>query len=258
MMPRLLLREAGEAFGPGSSPIDLELSEGQSRYLGRVLRLQTGSVVQVFDGEGRRFQARLIRLEAKRGTLRIETEDPPRPSGRLSVTLGQCLSSADKMDWTIEKAVELGARRLVPLFSERSPIRFDRERGLRKSEHWQAIIEAACMQCGEDRLPELLSPRSLGEWLAETPRAGFRLVLSPDADVSLPSLVATTFRAAAPEATLSITLLIGPESGLSESEIQQSVRAGFIPARLGPRVLRTETAGPAALSAVMALTGEFG
>lgn len=256
MVPRLLVRDAGKAFGPDASPVDLALNEGQSRYLGRVLRLPVGAPIEIFDGEGRRFRARLIHLEAKRGVLRIETECPTRPLDRLSVTLGQCLSSADKMDWTIEKAVELGARRLVPLFSERSPIRFDRERGLRKSEHWQAIIEAACMQCGEDRLPELCLPRSLSEWLAE-PHQGVRLTLSPDAEDSLPTVIIATLKTPPPAAPLSITLLIGPESGLSEAEIRQSARAGFVPVRMGSRILRTETAGPAALSALQALTGGF-
>lgn len=258
MVPRLLIRQALEASGaPSRLGAGIELDEGPSRYLKRVLRLEVGAPVQVFDGQGHRYLARIAQIDAKRCTITLESTLPSSPRSSLSVTLAQCLSSADKMDWTIEKAVELGVRRIVPLFSERSPVRFDAERGRRKLEHWQAVVEAACMQCGEDHLPELLEPRPLVDWLQEQQPSKLRLTLSPDATLSLPAAIAQAQISWSPQSVPQIDLLVGPESGLSDAEIDRSIRNGFQPVRLGPRVLRTETAGLAALAALMALAGDF-
>ena len=168
------------------------------------------------------------------------------------------------MDWTVEKAVELGVSRIVPLFSDRSLIRLDAQRALRKHEHWQAIVEAACRQCGQDRLPDLRKPQSLAAWLAESrPEAELRLILAPTSPASLVQTVRTALEIPAVsvgealQTALAISLLVGPESGFSGDEMQAAIQAGWRPVQLGPRVLRTETAGLAALAALAALAGDF-
>lgn len=174
------------------------------------------------------------------------------PESPAAIHLGQCLSSADKMDWTIEKAVELGAKSISPIFSQRSLVRLDQARARRKREHWQAIAEAACMQSGRDTLPLIGEPLSLEAWLARV-NEPIRLALDPRASMTLSawrSTLADTDREA-------ICLLIGPESGLADTELKAAQAAGFAPISLGPRVLRTETAGLAALSALQALSGDL-
>jgi 16S rRNA (uracil1498-N3)-methyltransferase len=256
MLPRLLIRDAGSLLtGTATEPIRLE--PAQARYLAKVLRLQVGDPLQVFDGRGGRYGACVARIEAGECLIRLEQALPSVPPGRLFLTLAQCLSSADKMDWTIEKAVELGASSIVPLFSERSLIRLDRERGLRKLEHWQAIVEAACMQSGQDRLPDLSAPMTITQWLERATPEGIRLVLSPSAVSTLVEAIERSRPEGTDAGRQSITLVVGPESGLSHSELDQFTRSGFEPVRMGPRVLRTETAGLAALAAIGALAGDF-
>lgn len=252
MLPRLLVQDASDHLAEL-----IRLGPAQARYLSRVLRLKAGDSLQVFDGRGGRYQARVAESGAGECLIQIEQSLPAHASGRLSLTLAQCLSSADKMDWTIEKAVELGVSSIVPLFSERSLIRLDRERGLRKLQHWQAIVEAACMQSGQDRLPELCAPITITQWLERSAPEGLRLVLSPLADTTLVQAVDAAGLLAESPTRPSLTLVVGPESGLSQSEIQQLVQAGFEAVRMGPRVLRTETAGLAALAAIAALAGDF-
>lgn len=257
MLPRLLipLDDALRAGIQTREPI--QVGREQARYLSRVLRLSAGDPVQVFDGQGGRYQARIAQIDAGTCQLRVEQVMPRSPASRLSLTLAQCLSSADKMDWTIEKAVELGVSSIVPLFSERSLIRLDADRGQRKLQHWQAIVEAACMQSGQDRLPTLYAPRTIAQWLATEPPAGLRLALSPSAETTLVRAVEDAGLDAAGTHAQAITLLVGPESGLTETELERLIDAGFEAVRLGPRVLRTETAGLAALSAIGALAGDF-
>jgi len=257
MLPRLLIpREAGLRAGVETGE-PLQVGREQSRYLSRVLRLSAGDPVQVFDGQGGRYQARIAQTDAGTCLLRIEQVLPRAETGRLSLTLAQCLSSADKMDWTIEKAVELGVSSIVPLFSERSLIRLDADRGQRKLQHWQAIVEAACMQSGQDRLPSLFAPVTITKWLATESAGGLRLALSPFAETTLVQAV-EGFRLDSTRATESaITLLVGPESGLAPAELEQLIHAGFVAVKLGPRVLRTETAGLAGLAAIAAIAGDF-
>lgn len=265
MTPRLLIRDARQASGGEGAETLLRLSRDQAHYLTRVLRLAEGSVLEVFDGSGGRYRAQIASTGGDGCRIRILDPLTPSTPPTRPVTLAQCLSSADKMDWTIEKAVELGVRRIVPLFSGRSPVRFDASRAARKREHWQAIIEAACMQCGEDRLPELLEPSGFAQWVGDGPaRGGLRLVLSPTATTTLVDCLAAPVAGDAPAAisqTLhdpqAIELLVGPESGLSETELLLAIGAGWQPVRLGPRVLRTETAGLAALAAIAAVAGDF-
>jgi 16S rRNA (uracil1498-N3)-methyltransferase len=155
------------------------------------------------------------------------------------------------MDWTIEKAVELGATTITPLFSNRSQVRLDEDRARRKLEHWRAVAEAACMQSGRDVLPDVAEPSPIARWI-EQAADSLRLVLDPQAATSLSACV----RANTPGRT-PICLLAGPESGLDGEELAAARSAGFQAVSLGPRVLRTETAGLAAIAALQALAGDF-
>lgn len=228
----------------------MALDDRQIHYLSRVLRLHAGDALDVFDGRGRRWHAILTAsdggLELTLGALCVHCTESP-----VAIHLGQCLSSAERMDWTIEKAVELGAIRISPLASGRSQIKLDANRAARKLVHWQAIAEAACMQSGRDVLPEIDPVQPLTTWIGSSGPA-LRLVLDPRAECSVTAAIKE--RHGDPTA---IRLLVGPESGLSPAEIDAALAAGFQAVRIGPRTLRTETAGLAALSAIQALAGDF-
>ena len=181
--------------------------------------------------------------------VRIDQHHPVDRESRLDVTLAQCVSKGDRMDYTIQKAVELGVSRIAPLLSERSVVKLDAERWDKKLEHWQGVIASACEQSGRVRLPTLLPVQKLGAWLAEptTESTMLKLTLAPTASAALRDLPSPA----------AACLLIGPEGGLSDGEIAHSAQAGFVGLRLGPRVLRTETAGVAALAAMQALWGDL-
>jgi 16S rRNA (uracil1498-N3)-methyltransferase len=179
----------------------------------------------------------------------IERESP------LQVTLLQALARGEKMDWVLQKATELGVARIVPVATERSVVQLDGERAGRRLEHWQGIVAAACEQCGRNRLPEVLSPRSLEaacELVATSP-ASVRLVLAPGATASL-AAAASAAEAGGSE----VALLIGPEGGLSDGELRLAAQVGFVAVAMGPRVLRTETASIAALGVLQLVAGDFG
>ncbi|MFO1196276.1 MAG: 16S rRNA (uracil(1498)-N(3))-methyltransferase [Burkholderiaceae bacterium] len=226
----------------------VELAPDASHQLARVLRLRAGEPVQLFDGQGRRFAARVLDADARRCRLRVDGVEAGLPDGPLRITLAQCLSSAEKMDWTIEKAVELGVHAIVPLASARSVVRLDPDRARRRAEHWARLVAAACAQCGRDRLPVVHEPLALAAWLA-SPRAGARrFVLSPGTGTRIGAL---------PSPGDDVELLVGPESGLSDEELAQALAAGCGALSLGPRVLRTETAGLAAVAALQARFGDL-
>jgi 16S rRNA (uracil1498-N3)-methyltransferase len=177
--------------------------------------------------------------------LNVERESP------LNVTLLQGIARGDKMDTIVQKATQLGVTRITPLLLQRSNVRLDAEVSKRKQAHWQGVLESACEQCGRNRLPLLTPPTSLQSALAEL-TDGLKLLLAPrDDSPSLSSLVGSRDLGAP------IYLLVGPEGGLAPNEIEAAVAAGFVECRLGPRILRTETAALAALAALQALAGDY-
>lgn len=246
MRPRVLIVEADRL---GDEPVRLDAA--RSHHLVRVLRLRAGASLECFDGRGGRFDARLEQADPRGCTVRIGARVASNTESALRVTLLQCVSGNERMDWTIEKAVELGVAAIRPLLSVRSPQRLDAERAQRRREHWQRLIEAACMQCGRDLLPELHEAQPLEHWLAdsERPPGGVSLALIPGGGLRLRDL--------AFEPAGAVELLVGPESGLVEHEVKKTLAAGFRAVRLGPRTLRTETAGLAALAVLQALAGDF-
>lgn len=237
-----------DKLGNGS---EVRLHPDAAHHAVRVLRLAVGEPVVLFDGLGGEFEARITRID--RGDVSVKTGahlDVERESP-LHIRLVQGLSSGDRMDITLQKAVELGVAAIQPVATERSVVKLKDERAQRRVEHWQNLVISACEQCGRNRVPEVLPLMSLPDWLAQldmpAPDDEARLLLSPAATVPLKALSPVP----------RMTLLIGPEGGLSPAETQLAQSRGFKPVRLGPRILRTETAALATLSAIQAIWGDF-
>ncbi len=226
--------------------LELTLDEGASRHLLRVLRLRAGAPLAVFDGEGREHEAVLVDIVGRRARVVLGAPRPAATESPLEIILAQGVSRGERMDYALQKAVELGVSRIVPLFTTRCNVRLAGERLARRLTHWQGVVIHACEQCGRSRLPRLDAPTPLTAW---TPPAGLRLVLAPGAEAGPAGL-------APPGGP--VVLAIGPEGGLSGDEVQHLVRQGFHPLRLGPRILRTETAAVAALAALQTLWGDLG
>lgn len=239
--PRFYCREA---LSPGAH---VELPEPVARHAVRVLRLPPGAPMVLFDGRGGEYPAHIERIERDRVYAELaEWRDIERES-RLNITLVQALQAGDKMDFTIQKAVELGVRDIVPVESRRSVLRLAGERAGKRVAHWQGVVASACEQCGRNQVPLVASLEKLENWLARPSNGCLRLMLAPDADQTVASI---------PPAG-AIQLLIGSEGGLDPQEVIAATQAGFRAVRMGPRILRTETAGLAALAALQALWGDF-
>lgn len=230
--------------GPLRAGALLELPERAAHHAQRVLRLRAGDPVTLFDGRGGEWEATLARgATAAVGAWRdIERE------ARLQVTLVQGASAGERMDLTVQKATELGVAVIQPVLARKSVVRIAGARADARVEHWRRVAIAACEQCGRNRIPEVLGVVSLAEY-CRSPSGTLRLLLAPDAH--------TPLSAAAGRGSGPITLAVGPESGFDAGEEALLARAGFVAVRLGARVLRTETAAPAALAALAALAGEF-
>lgn len=220
------------------------LPEASAHYISRVLRLSAGAAVQLFDGSGNEYRGELAEVGKKQVNVELREQLRGLPEPVLRVHLGQGLSRGERMDWAIQKATELGATEITPIVSERCEVRLKDERADKRLAHWRQIAISACEQCGRSVIPIIHPPTPLHEWLAI--EAELKLVLHP---------VAEPLSAHQPPATLAF--LIGSEGGLTDAEIEQARLSGFRPARLGPRVLRTETAPVVALSVAQQLWGDF-
>ncbi len=227
--------------------VDLPVQAGE--HIARVLRLDRGHPLRLFDGRGNEYAAEIASLAKRAVTARVlaQAEFADRESP-LRITLGQGIARGDKMDWILQKATELGVTRIVPLVTDRTEVKLDADRAERRLAHWQAVLASACEQCGRNRLPRIDEPVKLAHWAAALGEdAGLRLALDPDGDASARDL--------APGAQ--VTLAVGPEGGLSDHDLAALAQAGFRGLRLGPRILRTETAGLAALAALQVLHGDL-
>jgi 16S rRNA (uracil1498-N3)-methyltransferase len=233
---------------PLAAGTTIDLPPGAAHHVLRVLRLQVGAALTLFDGEGGEYRAELAQASTRAVAVRvIEHRDTERESP-LTLTLVQGLAAADRMDYAVQKAVELGAAAIAPVIATRSVARLEGERAARRVEHWRQIVIAACEQSGRNRLPTVHPPCVLGAWLGAPSQAGLRVLLLPDASDSLADLT----RPAG-----SVELLVGPEGGFTAEEAATARAAGFQPVRLGARILRTETAGVAMLAALQALWGDW-
>lgn len=240
-LPRFYCREA---LAPGAH---IDLPEPVARHAVRVLRLPPGAAMVLFDGRGGEYEAHIQRIERERVVAELGAWRDVERESRLSVTLVQAVQAGDKMDFTIQKAVELGIKDIVPVDSRRSVIRLSGERAGKRVAHWQGVAAAACEQCGRNQVPNVAPLEKLENWLVKPAHEGLRLMLMPDAENTLASLPPVE----------NVQLLIGAEGGLDPQEVIAARQAGFQAVRLGPRVLRTETAGLAALAAMQALWGDF-
>jgi 16S rRNA (uracil1498-N3)-methyltransferase len=261
-MPRFHLATPLQALAPGAA---IDLPDDIVRHV-HVLRLEPGDTITLFDGTGGEYLARLDDIAKRHATATLGEHDPREAETPYSVTLAQGIAGGDKMDWLIEKAVELGVQRVVPLATARSVVRLSGERAQRRAEHWRAITRAACEQCGRNRVPEIVEPTGFDAWIggaasrvpdtskasapgeatgaaeSSSSQAPIRLMLSPRAEGGLDLLPER-----APKAPVEI--LIGPEGGLSPEEENDALAAGYRPILLGSRILRTETAALAMLAA---------
>lgn len=231
---------------------EIELPRAAAEHLLRVLRLDTGAAITLFDGRGGAYRATLIRAQRGVARARIEAFDPTESESPLAVTLLQALSRAEKMDWVLQKATELGVAAIRPVLAERSVMRLDADRIERRHAHWLGVLRSACEQCGRNRVPVLLAPAPLeaacAEWATREP--GTRSVL-------LDAAAPRSLMSAAGGVTERVALLVGPEGGLTDAEMAAARGHGFVAANLGPRVLRTETAAIAGLAALQAWAGDF-
>jgi 16S rRNA (uracil1498-N3)-methyltransferase len=224
------------------------LEEAPSRHLAKVLRMTPGRELILFNGQGGEFTATLTELGKKTVEATLDAFTAEDRESPLDLELAIGLSRGDRMDWVIQKATELGATRITPLFTERTEVKLKGDRLEKKWEHWRQVIISACEQCQRNRLPTLAQPQALADWLAAERTAGTRrFVLHHRDSKGLP----------AQEALTHVSLLVGPEGGLSEEEIEQARAFGCEPLTLGPRVMRTETAPVAAISLAQYLWGDW-
>jgi 16S rRNA (uracil1498-N3)-methyltransferase len=236
-------------FHPGSLQPhgELELSESAANHVARVLRMREQSPLVIFNGEGGEYPARISLIEKRHVVVLIGEHVMSDVESPLKITLAQGISRGERMDYTLQKAVELGISTIVPLVTEHCMVELKGDRLEKRLEHWRGVIIGACEQCGRNSLPELHPVTTFLAWL-KMPGEGLRLLLDHRAEGSINTL----------DAASSFTLLIGPEGGLSPSEQQQARATGYQGIRLGPRILRTETAALVALSALQARFGDLG
>jgi 16S rRNA (uracil1498-N3)-methyltransferase len=236
---------------PLSAGARVTLPAGVAHHARTVLRLRAGDPIVLFNGRGGEYRARLAQAhDAAGGPLQAEVDgfDPIEREARLSITLIQALTTSEKIDWVIEKAVEIGVARVIVAPAARSTARLDAARRERRLQHWHELAIAACCQCGRNRLVDIEAASSLAEALEQAREAHFKWILDPAALPGLPAVGSERN---------STALAIGPEGGFDPEELQLATRSGFVPIALGPRILRTETAGLAAAAAWLALNGEF-
>lgn len=225
-----------------------ELDENAAQHVGRVLRMQPGQTLRLFNGDGNDYPATITSASKKNVEVQVGTPDANPTESPLDIILGQALSKGDRMDYAVQKAVEMGVTRIVPLTTERCDVKLKGDREDKRLRHWQSVAISAAEQCGRARVPDILPVMTVTEWLEHTRNCEVRLVLHHRTEQSLDTLAKPT----------RVALMIGPEGGLSADEISQAESEGFLPVALGPRVLRTETAPVAAMALCQYLWGDTG
>ncbi|MCP5143538.1 MAG: 16S rRNA (uracil(1498)-N(3))-methyltransferase [Gammaproteobacteria bacterium] len=219
-----------------------------AHHLINVLRKSSGEPVTLFNGRGGEYPGKVRDSDRRSVQIEIGTCIEPGTESSLDITLVQGISRAERMDYTIQKAVELGVRRIVPLTTDRSVVKLDARRAAQRLQHWQAIIISACEQSGRTTVPVLDEVTSLNRWLEHDDPSRCRLMLQPSASQALSSM---------PAPTGGVTLYIGPEGGFGPVEQQALQSAGCTAVALGPRILRTETAALVAMSVLQSRFGDF-
>lgn len=231
---------------------EISLSDPAAVHALRVLRLRVGDPVSLFNGDGHEYPARLIAADPRRAAARIEAVRASTSESPLAITLAQALARGEKMDWIVQKATELGVVGIAPIVTGRSEVRLDPARAGRRAQHWRAVAASACEQSGRAVIPHVGVPARLAEWLASIgPRqdGAPRLLLHPG-----PGGARARARS---QPVRNVILAVGPEGGFDAGDLAMLHGAGFEDLALGPRVLRTETAGLAAIAALQALFGDL-
>jgi 16S rRNA (uracil1498-N3)-methyltransferase len=226
---------------------DIALPPGAAHHAAQVLRLKAGDAITVFNGEGGEYGGEILSASPRAVNAAVTERRSVERESPLDVTLVQALIATERMDYVVQKAVELGASAIAPVATARSVTRLDGDRARRRVEHWRQVAIAACEQCGRNRVPVVHPPEELRAWLQQPAQSSLRLMLAPSAPEAL----------AAIEPGRTVEILVGPEGGLAPEEEAAGAAAGFRAVRLGSRVLRTETAGPAMLAALNALWGDW-
>jgi 16S rRNA (uracil1498-N3)-methyltransferase len=232
------------ALAPGET---ITLQGKSAHYLGRVLRVATGQTVVLFNGDGRDYVCEVSGAGKNELALDVMTRLPARPESPLNITVVQAVSRGERMDQTLQKCTELGAAAFQPLWSERVEVRLKGEKLEKRQRHWQGVVISACEQSGRARVPEVRPAMALSDWVLK-PSSGIRLVLAPGAEQGLAAVAVEG----------AVALLVGPEGGFSEAELGLVSSSGVHVVGLGPRILRTETAAPAAVAVLQALRGDLG
>jgi len=232
---------------PLSPGAEVALPEAAARHAVTVLRLQVGDTLHLFNGEGGEYGASLVAVNKRETRARLLEFDATERESPLDITLALGISAGERMDYSLQKATELGVSAIQPLATERSLVKLAGERADKRLQHWQHVVIAACEQCGRNRVPAVAPVQKLFGYLAEVDRSKRLLLLSPDSN--------TPLKQVAPAA--GVILLIGAEGGLAPAEYQAAEASGFEPVTLGPRILRTETAPVAALAVLQALWGDL-
>lgn len=222
------------------------LPDNVVRHL-NVLRVRVGETLTLFNGNGCEYAAQLVLLEKRKAMVEVLSETPVNQESPLHITLIQAVSSGERMDFTLQKGVELGVNVFIPVLSERSVVRLSGERAEKRVERWQEIVVSACEQCGRNVLPEVQAIQPYGQALRHLPPADIKVLMSLNQPHSLHDL-------ALPQ---NVVLMAGPEGGWTAAEEAQAFAAGFQAIKLGKRVLRTETAALAAVAAMQTLWGDF-
>ncbi|OGT56174.1 MAG: 16S rRNA (uracil(1498)-N(3))-methyltransferase [Gammaproteobacteria bacterium RIFCSPHIGHO2_12_FULL_43_28] len=233
---------------PMSEQATIELDEKASHHVMRVMRAKVGDPLTLFNGEGGEYHAIITELNKKSITVQLLQFEAREIESPIHIHLGQGIAKGEKMDFVVQKAVELGVFAITALITERSNVRLDQEREIKKVSHWESIVVSACEQSGRNCLPKIAAPKTLAAWLTAL-KADRAYVLSPHVHETLA-------HEKLPQGS-TIALLIGPEGGLSPAEMEVAFANGFKPLNLGPRVLRTETATIAAMTAMQCRYGDM-
>jgi 16S rRNA (uracil1498-N3)-methyltransferase len=227
--------------------LEIVLEGAAAHYLGRVLRVAAGQGVILFNGDGQEYMAEVRRADRRALVVAIEGKRPGLAEPPCKLIVAQALSRGERLDFTLQKCTELGASSFQLLIAERSELKLRDDKLSRRLEHWQSVVVSACEQCGRSRVPPVLAPLSVAQWL-ERATSACRMVLDPVAPAPLASL-------RAPD---DMELAVGPEGGFSDGELKLMEQQGVRRFNLGPRILRTETAGPAAVAVLQCLHGDLG
>ena len=242
-IPRIFIDE------PLRAGIVVLLPEQGGEHVARVLRLERGHPLILFIGDGHEYDATLASLAKRAVTAEVERVREVDRESKLHITLAQGVARGEKMDWILQKVTELGVARVVPLVTERTEVKLDEERAERRVAHWRSVVAGACEQSGRTRVPEIEMPVRLDRWLGDLgDDAALRLALLPEGDAGLREFA---------QMDDGVVLCVGPEGGFSENDVGLLKHARFHGLRLGPRILRTETAGIAAMAALQALAGDL-